>query len=235
MMKPHRSCTATMWQPHPHTKRPKTSVARSAAAKNTKPALTYPSSRVYIDSDGSTGDSVRPLNRNWVACAAIATCTATSVAARHRLRFDLRTRDSFPVPATGSRGSATSTATLQRPCVIALRAFLRAGGSEVLDIGRVPAQRAASARVDRAHEVQEQLPGERVLGVGVGRVARIAVRDAPREDREVLRVPAPDRLVGQRQATLLERRGPAEHRPEDLVADQHQVLGLSGDRPHLVV
>lgn len=50
-----------MWHAHPQKNLPKISVARIAKQNRMKPALTYPNSRVCMDSLGSTGLSVRPF------------------------------------------------------------------------------------------------------------------------------------------------------------------------------
>ncbi len=125
MIQAHASWSATRWQAQPQKKRPKISVPSSVTAKKMKPAFTKPSSRVYIDSDGSTGESVRPATAKCAMCRAISPCTPSSTAARHRLRREARTCDSEPVPATGSAGSATSIPTPQRPgrAGLALRAM----------------------------------------------------------------------------------------------------------------
>src|ERR1043166_101913 len=59
-----KSCRATMWQPQPQTKRPRMSVASIATAKKINPALIKPFRSVYIVSDGSMGEIVRPAMRH---------------------------------------------------------------------------------------------------------------------------------------------------------------------------
>jgi hypothetical protein len=60
MTQPERSCRATRWHPHPQKNRPNRSVEAIASRKKTNPAFTRPSSRVYMDSEGSTGERERP-------------------------------------------------------------------------------------------------------------------------------------------------------------------------------
>ena len=50
-----------MWQPQPQTKRPKISVARIAREKKIKPALIAPRWSVCMVSEGSIGETVRPV------------------------------------------------------------------------------------------------------------------------------------------------------------------------------
>src|ERR1051325_3072712 len=89
-----------MWQPQPQKNRPNRNVESRAAAKNTKPALSCPSSIVYIDSDGSTGESVGrglpPLDPSTTG-RAISTFTLTSTTARQRDTLDLRMRCLSPL------------------------------------------------------------------------------------------------------------------------------------------
>ena len=86
-----RSCSATTWQPQPQKNRPKTSVLRIATAKKIAPAFTCPSSRVFIDSLGSTGETVLPLASHWEMCAAKRRWTTPRTIARRGPFLDLRT------------------------------------------------------------------------------------------------------------------------------------------------
>ncbi|MCH9001631.1 MAG: GDP-mannose 4,6-dehydratase [Planctomycetes bacterium] len=79
------------WHPHPQTKRPKTSVTRIEAARNRKPALRWPSFSVYMASDGSIGETVRPAISHCAMWASINTCTRISDRARRRDIRDRRT------------------------------------------------------------------------------------------------------------------------------------------------
>jgi len=84
MSQEHRSWSATTWQPQPQKYRPKMSVERIATTKKMKPALMSPSSRVCIDSLGSTGEMVEPVTTHCNMCAKIKRCTVMSTAARQR-------------------------------------------------------------------------------------------------------------------------------------------------------
>ena len=78
-----KSWRATRWQAQPQNQRPKTAVARAAAAKKISPALTTPSRARAIASDGSTGVIVRPAISQWATWAATTRWIAISTPARH--------------------------------------------------------------------------------------------------------------------------------------------------------
>jgi hypothetical protein len=65
IIQPQRSCRATMWQAQPQNHLPRRAVERIATMKKMNPAFTWPFSRVYIDSDGSTGERVVPVTTQW--------------------------------------------------------------------------------------------------------------------------------------------------------------------------
>lgn len=95
-----------MWHPQPQTNRPKISVASIASAKKINPALTTPCCSVYIASDGSIGDSVRPITSHCIMCSTMSKFTPISAAARHRLVVE--TRISLPpLPDLLMIGSST--------------------------------------------------------------------------------------------------------------------------------
>ena len=79
----HKSCSATMWHPHPQNHRPRINVERIASVKKMNPVLISPSRTVWMLSLGSTGDTVAPVTSQWMMCAAISTCTVINTAARH--------------------------------------------------------------------------------------------------------------------------------------------------------
>ena len=55
-----------------------------------KPALTAPRSSVYIVSEGSMGETVRPAIHHWITCATINRFSEMRTRARQRLVRDLR-------------------------------------------------------------------------------------------------------------------------------------------------
>ena len=60
-----RSWRATRWQAHPQNQRPRTSVERMVIAKKMSPALTTEYLANSMASDGSSGDTVRPVDIQW--------------------------------------------------------------------------------------------------------------------------------------------------------------------------
>ena len=80
-----KSCSATIWQPHPHTNLPKINVAIIAKLKKINPAFTSPFCSVYIDSDGSIGEIVEPEISHCMTCATIISVSKIRAAARQRL------------------------------------------------------------------------------------------------------------------------------------------------------
>src|SRR5688500_5511577 len=73
------------------------SVVRIAKVKNMNPALIAPFWSVYIDSDGSIGETVVPMIRHWMKWATMRSVRVMSAAALHRLVRDLR----IPPSGTG--------------------------------------------------------------------------------------------------------------------------------------
>lgn len=62
------------------------------SAKKMAPAFSSPSRVNSIDSLGSSGDSVVPVDIQCATCSAISACTANSTNARQRPTLDARTR-----------------------------------------------------------------------------------------------------------------------------------------------
>src|SRR5262245_49280497 len=105
-----KSWRARTWQPQPQTKRAKMGVARTARVKKMNPALMNPFRRVYMVSEGSMGEIVRPMKRHWMTWAIISRFSEMRAAARRRLAFDLR----MAPFGTGGGSPSTGRRTVRR-------------------------------------------------------------------------------------------------------------------------
>jgi hypothetical protein len=76
-------------------------VARSASEKKTNPELIFPTSSVYMVSEGSMGDTVLPVMNHWTMWRIISTCTPIKTPARQREALECFTFG----PAAGAEAS----------------------------------------------------------------------------------------------------------------------------------
>jgi hypothetical protein len=92
-----------MWQPQEQKKRPKIAADTHAAAMNRNPAVTTPSSSVYMTSLSSSGASVLPASFQWTTWSPISRYTPARTAARRRpYRLGRRTAAPSIVRAAGA-------------------------------------------------------------------------------------------------------------------------------------
>jgi hypothetical protein len=74
------------------------------------PALIFPSLSVYMASDGSTGESVRPVHHQCKTCPMMIRCTTTNDSARQRLLREGRIRAAEPTTGRPIERGAAKTA-----------------------------------------------------------------------------------------------------------------------------